>query len=647
MINKGVADDDPAPPSAMDPQRKKRLLLAGSAFVASMIVCIILFMVPSGNKASAKPRLFVVKKIDDKARTLRVEDLDNNRKAVKFQVPKDALISLEHFGAPENILLDELKPGDRIEVSYVKDNDKSVMIIKAARPYRSKGRVVSVVKLDDDEFELTVALEEKYSHENLKLRIPKDLLIVKNENRKELEEIKDKRARTQRIRKNKISVNSVLVGDRVEVYHLSEAGKKTGRVISGVLFIYRSKNRFGRITAVASNGNVTVEFGKKGQSGEPDRVNLPVAPGCRISLQVKGVTRKDVKVNQLRKDGKDDYADVTYDTAFQKIHVYRDVKKIVGRIDAIRVKTEEIVVVPDQGNGQQQSFSRENSTSIKIAGDSARFRDLRRNDHVEILYFQSASTKRKMTAAISATRPSQRFRRAVLIGIGSFENGLPMISYSKNNIDLLKQTLSTRYAISADGDNPPLQILHDPIRSGVRGMKALISNALDASKSKSQIIIYISTHAFVVKGEVYLAGRNIDPKRIAETGMRLDWLLQVMEKCPSENKILLLDLCHEWLGENRQSQPSAAEMMKLAKTPLKSTNVIVSCSRGQRGQLHNDNIHSVFAFAIHQAYMGDGDGNQDLIITAVRELFPYLQSWMKLAKFPPGKNQLPLRFPEK
>src|SRR5262249_4974034 len=150
------------------------------------------------------------------------------------------------------------------------------------------------------------------------------------------------------------------------------------------------------------------------------------------------------------------------------------------------------------------------------------------------------------------------------------------------------------------------------------------------ARSQTQVVVYVDCHAYVGKdGNVYLAGKDFHWDRMEETGLKLDWLVEKLEECPSQDKILLLDFSHKGTGgKDLEQQPSTAEMVQKLKTPLKTTSIIASCSPGERGLAIAGQNRSLFAQCVADGFSGRADANLDLRVTAP-ELFAHLQQCME------------------
>eukprot|EP00913_Durusdinium_trenchii_P008949 g8415.t1 len=603
VVNKGESEPtDEEKPPAEDPERKKRLLLAGTALAASLIVSMFMLFYSPAEKPTQKVKRYAVVEVNADERKLRVESYDEHRNPDLLSIPKSARISLEHYGDPKNVLLEDLKPGDRLEIEYVVESGKSVMKITGARPYLSHGRVLAV---DTQQSTITVAFDEEGSHETVTLRYPKSARAVLNLDRKHLASITSERARERILENRRKEISSIHKGDFVEFSHLPEPGGKRGRVVTGLLYVSRLTDATGRV----------VEFNPETkrlnvESGTGSRINLLISEKCKIVLDEQGTRKTDQKPDIIKKG---DIVDVTYDTVYKAIRITRGAAEVRGTIANLFPEMSKLVVTV-AGSVTPHEYHIEPSTKIRLGGQLAGLIELRKFDKVTVHYAESSDGKKSATA-VTAIRPSQSNRRALIIGMQKFDDGsLQGIGYSQPNADLLDNTLANRYAMSRPDR---LVKLNTPTRET---MKTQISEVLRLSGPGTEVVIYIATHAFVSKGAVYLAGKKFDSNRTAETGLALDWVIEQMENCKADRKILLLDCSHTWKNVKRPDQPSTAKMMQRVTSTPKSTVVIASCSESETGRYSSDQIHGAFAKAVAESYAGAADTNRDLQITA-DELF--------------------------
>jgi eukaryotic-like serine/threonine-protein kinase len=142
IVNRGepeaeVAPDEPQASKPMDPERKKRLLLAGSAFAASLIVCLVILFLPGGESPTENVKAWTVREVDAKSRTLTVVDLEGKRERI-LEIGEDALISLEQGGVSDVAAFGRLKRGTGSNSNSSKTRGRSCR--SSRRPARFSAR---------------------------------------------------------------------------------------------------------------------------------------------------------------------------------------------------------------------------------------------------------------------------------------------------------------------------------------------------------------------------------------------------------------------------------------------------------------------------------------------------------------------------
>jgi hypothetical protein len=175
-----------------------------------------------------------------------------------------------------------------------------------------------------------------------------------------------------------------------------------------------------------------------------------------------------------------------------------------------------------------------------------------------------------------------------------------------------------------------------------------IPDWLDKSDIASEVIVFFAGHAYVDDdGLSFLAAKDFDLSRIAESGISLSWLREQLEGCPAREKLLLLDCSRVGEGADQQRQLSAArliESLKPEKEPaeFRTTWAIASSTADQRGLDWVEKQHGLFGWFVADAYSGHGDRNQDVHLEPT-ELFDYLRN--EMAQVEIGENsQLPKLF---
>jgi len=625
------ASDDGAETPTGDPERKKRLLFAGGAVIVSLIVSLVILFLPSGEPPVQQAQYWTIRSVDTNKRELELVEFDGERAVMKAVDPQ-AIINLTRRGSPEPVPLERLRPGDRIQLERVSEDGKTVVRLKAARPVIDVG---TDPKVDLQESVLTIQLEGSRAGESLSLRIPdrRHITVLRNLPRNRWETAETIEERDDLRSQYRTRLSSLGPEDRVEVSHLPDVGGRRGRVLTGVMFVYSLQTASGTVADVdAPRERMTV-------ATDGRRINLPVHEEAEITLRDTDGTTTDIELAEMRKG---DHVSVDYDDTFRVIRVIRSQGQATGSVTAVRLESRQFFVTVEADQNEVPFYVNGNS-EIRIAGEPATLADLRAGDNVRVLY-NAGTGNRSVATSVNATRGVQPDRRVLLIGVQTFaDKALPGVSYAQPNADLLSEVLTRRYGVGRTRQRL-IRVDENPTKEA---MQRQVQQTLNRSGSGSQVIVYVATHGFVVDGRVYLAGHDLKTDNIAETGWPLDELLALMEQTGgSADKLLLLDISHTWEGRPPAKQPSTAEMVKLVRTPLKTTVVITGCSGEEHGVFHANGKHSVFAWFLAEGFKGAADADRNLHITA-DELFGFLSRRLSKADIESGRTQTPARFPMK
>ncbi len=598
-----AGDETPEQP-AEDAQRKRRMLAIG-AFAASLLLSLLILFFPSGggpgDTDNATVKYGIVAEIYLDENKIKIEGLEDGIPE-EIEVGKRPKIFLRN--TERNILLRELRPGDRLRFKTISEGaDQLVRDITVSRPVSSRGRVKTI---NLNAKRIVIAVDEGATREDLPLYVPERAELRLNGERKKLRDLRAE--------------------DQVTVSHLEEIGGNGGRVVDK-LDARRRMTSAGFVSAVdLKQGRLRVQFGLGSTSSS---FELPIAEECRIRVQ--GQDSKQIGLNDLQKN---DRVKLFYDIEIREIVVSPSKLQVSGVLQHAPASTGQVVVSTSEG--QRLTFAVERSGDVMLNREPAGLTDLRKNDAVDVTY--DKSPKGLKASTLDARRPVRKDRWAVVIGTGAYDDkSVSPLAYAHCNAKLFVETLRKRYAFSADR----LRMLLDPTR---KTMQEEMSAVLEAARSPTQVLVYISGHAYVADNDrVYLAGRDFKLDQMSETGVPLDWLAQELEACESDDKILFLDCSHAETGEDSGRQPSTAAMLRKLKTPLKSTAAIASCSKTERGLNWTEKGHGLFAHFLADGFSGRADRDHDLHITA-GEIFNHLKTGMSSVSVDGNASQTPVLF---
>jgi eukaryotic-like serine/threonine-protein kinase len=592
--------------------RKKRnlRLAAVGSLVASVVLCLVLLL-PDGQQPqvahpSEPTRGTITSVFPDESRlvVLAKEEGGNVAKTIEFN--RFAVFYLNDASC----VLEDLKSEDQVRIEDIRDKaGRKTLEIRAYRPLVSQGRVVDI---KPDEGIFTLALDDAGSQgKMLDIEVPRELKIVFNGNKSPLSE--------------SFSLREIKQGDRVLVHHVGgseESGHASALRKATALNVERRLTAEGvvRLQTDKKTKELTLGLGSKDNPNDMILPLLPFAPDCEITIKGQRLLNsKLIKPADLR-DG--DKATVQYDTLVRSVDAYQLLHE-AGTIRRAQYEARTIDVALGSG---EKTYVIGDQCRITLGGEQAELGDLRDGDRVEITH-DSPGARVPEAVAVSATRQSDPSRWALLIGNKNYDDRtLSPLAYTVEDAKLLRDALVKRYQVPAE----QAEIFSDETRLR---LEQGITDRLRKLSAESKLIVYIASHAYKDDdGQVYLALKDFDFKRIGATGVSLQWLVDELENCPAKEKLLLLDCCQAGLGADLAKEPSTAEMIELLKTKpgrvkLRTVTAVVSCKAGQRAQVLPDKQHGLFAWELAEGFSGRADKNRDNRLEPT-ELFTYLGNAM-------------------
>jgi len=587
------------------PERKKRLWLAGGALGMSLVLSLVMLLMPSGSEPPPADDVIIrmVAEVFPDDNQLKVEDLEKTL-AEKISLGPRPRIRLRNTG--QNILLDELQPGDRIEIETKQDADGNrFRQVIAARPVASQGRIIS---LDVNNRQLVMSQDSGQSRDELKMRVAEGCEI-------QINDVDDKR------------IEDLQEEDMIAVKHLPEVRGRAGRVLSQIRV-----RRLQLLTGVVSEvdvprGFLTLRMGDRSRARS---MRLPFSSSVRIRM--KGAD-EPLAAGDLKSG---DRVRVQFDTEFQMVEVMsRNKKRGNGKISAIDGDNRTLVVNASQGMITVQVSP---ETDVTVSLEPTDFSELRITDDVQVAY-DEGDDGNWIAASVDAARGVRHDRWAVIITTQSFDDrSLTRRPHAMSNATLLRDAFLKRYAF----DESRVLLLRNQTRAAIE--QQLVKQLKDAGDaSRSQLIVYVCAPAYVDDNkQAYLAGTDFRWDSMDDSGVSLAWMIEQLESCNAESKLLLLDCSRGGSGADLKRQPSDQQLLNAAvkgQTPG-STSVIAGSQGAQRGLDWPEMHHGLFAHFLAAGFSGSADENQDLRLTP-SELQAYLMGTVAKQQID-GKLQTPL-----
>lgn len=607
---------------------KKKRMIAIGAFAASAVLSLVVAFLPTGGKsqpdlaANSQVTMGVLREISIDPKL----PLDQQKIVLEDEsgVPQEVVIGkpvvrLNAYNPQSRAVEDKwvlpqvLEVGDWVEVKPNPNAGSSSkappLMIEARRPVKNVGQVKQI-DVPDRRFDL--GIDDGASREDVPLRVPEAAKIS----------INGKTA----------AFSDLQVDDRVEVLHLKDVSRQgAGRVVVQ-LTIQRTVKMTGFLGAVdQAKRTLTVEQ-RGGRAVQ--KVVLPVAETCRIvvngedSQTGRAFTLADLKVG--------DRVEVQHDSHITEVDATRRAH-VSGVVMSVSEETQQVVV--QTKDRRQLTFSISPNCAIVLMREPAHFDELRKFDEVDVTYDEQAGVDGD-ARTLDASRPTKGDRLAILIGGSNFtDKNVSRLEHGGPDVQLLHDILLKRYAFSTER----LVLLKDQDKSAIQ---QAVTDELKRSTNLTQVLVYFVGHGYLdAEGVACLAPHDLNWSDLPKSSLRLDWLVEQLEKCVAREKILLLDTSHAGSGADLANEPASADLfesLRMQKTPIniKSTSVIASCAKGEIGRDWPEKGHGVFAYVLAEAYSGKADKNRDLIIDA-RELYDFL----KPALTQPASSEQPTQAP--
>lgn len=589
--------------------KKKRLIILSAVCAVSLIMSMLMLFLPGDGGAADEPT--------NKSGTIREVLLDENTIVIvddegvpeEVSMGKKPRIVLKGFSlgkvADKNILLRQLLQGDQIEVeTKLRDDGSKTVTFIVSRPVESHGEVTQI----DTSANTMVVLMTDTTREEIPLRVPERAKIFINGKPDRLVKVKP--------------------GDVVDVSHLPEAGRKIGRIVHE-LRVQRLLKRVGFLTGFDSQNRTITYSSTIGNT--VNAKSLPLTDSCSIKLMDVAGSSQFIDFDQMKVN---DRIEVEYfeATGAERITITRDKEQYAGVVHGVNGSN---VIVQDNRSGAKRTFDA-SAASATILNEAAQISDIRKGDSVSVSY-QSDGDKGGKASRVDVTRrPEDTDRWAVIIANQAFDSRyLSKIPHSNADGDLIKNTLIKRYFFK------PNRILQLEDAKGTELKTELTEYFKDVSKPE-QVVVYVATHGYVdANGDVYVAAADFNFDDMKGTGIPLAWIIDAMEACVAEDKILYLDLSHSGSGKDLLSQPSTQEMVETVRDRLKTVKVIASCKAKERGLAWSAKRQGLFAYLLAEGFSGKAETEGDERRISAKEMATYLGQAAKRIPIDGGFTQTP------
>lgn len=589
--------------SSVKSDQRTRLLLAGSALGISLVMSFIMLLMPAKNTSTSE------NKVKQKVGIVRDVVVNENKVILENPVtgiPNEIVLGknphLFLVNTQKHILLKEVLPGDQFVITPPKNSgEEKNLEINISRPMNSTG---VIKEIDQRANQIILSIREG----EIRGDVPLD--VVKN---------------TEfNLNGQKCLLKNLLMGDRVSANHLEKLDH-TGQRLQK-LNAWRRSETVGYVSEIADKFQTITLNRPLGARSET--LILPLSESCAVSRSGKTIDRKELKAGQRVR--------IEFDSEIHRIEVAGGAKYLTGYLESIDDSKKLLTIKAD--NGDQNVYAIANNCDITLGQQSIDFQSLRPTDKLTITYSSKKDPEKQRTIyTIDAVRPPRFDRWAIILGTGTFQDPyLSPLPHTDRDLDLIHDTLLYRYAV------PPNRLLD--LRSTSKSETVSQLEALMAKVNPyTQLVVYIAGHAYQdTKGAIYYAPYDFQWKDMKETGISINWLFQLVDKCAAKNKYVLFDCTQSGSGIDLGSELSAEEVFsKSADSIKKGSPVIGSCSLGERGMLSANRLNSFFAQTVANGLGGAADSDKNIEISS-EELFQFLKTKMNEFKAKDGRKQTPV-----
>ena len=499
--------------------------------------------------------------------------------------------------------LRDLELGDRVALHTRLDPENaSHFDVIAFRPETHTG-VIESLDSDGQKFVLKVA-EGEDSAQQFELVVPPETPIVVNTLSGEEDD--------------PLSFVSLAAGDRVVVEHSDDEAGMLALSVNAL----RNVTMTGFVRGIEPRSRLLTVAIDEQEKDAAKFARIPLYSDCVFTLNgLPELNEKLVRLNDLLPGDK---ITVKHDAKAKTIDAYR-VFHVSGKLTSIEFdnRTFSVESVANGKSSDEVRFNVDQDCTFWLGGHPVDFEDLRAGDELNVSHDSPGAADPEVDR-ITSERPPSMDKWAILIANQTFDDKTIMPKQdSILNAQELRKALTQRYAI------PEGQALICEDFDRVR-LEHEIPNWLRDIPEGAELYVYVST-SVNNDNQVVLATKDSKSSDIERTGLKLDWLIDQLETCPTEKKVLLLDC--DSVGPRSNSMDACPEQM-IAK--LRSVRrggyprslYVMGCPSGPGPAANNIAPRaSIFATTLADGFSGAADESRDNRIE-ITELAEFIASTM-------------------
>lgn len=556
-----------------------------AVFAVSVLLSLSMLFLPTGP---AKPvvapasKHAIVRKADLTRNVLEIEDQITGIPE-EAPLPPKSKIRLRLQGEAERFILPkDIQPGDWIEIQPA-DTPEGEAALFVSRPIRHSGELRQV---DPAAGQITVSINSGRLKDELAMHVPERAQITLNGEPAKLTDLRR--------------------DDRIEVEHLLDPRGAKGELVS-TLVVLRSQESTGFVESI-DLPNRTFKFTEaRGQKG--DRM-LSLAPDATLTFS----SGQTLPLDDLRVG---DRLTVQADSLIRKVVVTRGDSTEQGLFLESR---EDNTFLMRADSGDELLLTVTPETDIRLGQERVTINDLRPQIDRLSVTIHNTEDRQQTATSIDATRGVKHDRWAIILGNGTFaDRTLTPLPHLVTDAESLHRTLIGRYSVDPNWSS----LLVDKDVQTVRGE---FQRLLPRVTEPMQLIVAVLGHGYLgPDGKPYLAFQDFQWSSMAQTGLPLDGLVDLLERCPAKEKLLLLDLTHAGDHPDVEGQPDLPKLLSALTTPLKTVRIIGASSEGERSVALAEGRRGWFGTQLDRAFAGAADTDRDLKINST-ELIKSLEA---------------------
>ncbi len=546
-----------------------------AVFAVSVLLSLSMLFLPTGPaKPVAAPasKHAIVRKADFTRNVLEIEDQITGIPEEAPLPPKSKIRLRLHGEAERFILPKDIQLGDWIEIQPAATPEGEAALF-ITRPIRQSGEVRQV---DPAAGQITISISSGRLKDELAMHVPERALITLNG---EPAKLKDLRR-----------------DDRVEVEHLLDPRGTKGELVS-TLVVLRSQESTGFIESIDLPNRTLKITEARGQKG-----------GRMVTLAqdalLKFSSGQALKLDDLRVG---DRLTVLADSLVRAVVVTRGDSSETGLFLESRPDST-FLMRSDTGDELLLTVTPE--SDIRLGQERVTINDLRPQIDRLSVTIHNTEDRQQTATSVDATRGVKHDRWAIILGNGTFaDRTLTPLPHLVTDAESLHRTLIGRYSVDPHWSS----LLVD---KDVQTVRDEFQRLLPRVTEPMQLIVAVMGHGYLgPDGKVYIAFKDFQWSSMEQTGLPLDGLVDLLERCPAKEKLLLLDLTHAGDHPDVEGQPDLPKLLSALTTPLKTVRVIGASSEGERSVAIEEGRRGWFGTQLDHAFAGSADTDRDLKIS--------------------------------